>query len=71
MIALPPRGEIPSYGAPGGLIAPSGGFTGGRVPFPLAFQSLRAQNVAVVNPFFSKSSAARELLPPPFQVKTS
>jgi hypothetical protein len=53
------------------LIAPSGGFTGGRVSFPLAFQSFRAQNVAVANPFFSKSSAARELLPPPFQVKTS
>jgi hypothetical protein len=71
MITPPARAGIPSYGARGGLIGPWGGVTGGRVSCPFFFQSSRAQNVAVVKPFFSKSSAARELLPPPFQVKTS
>jgi hypothetical protein len=53
------------------LIGPSGAFETGAVFFPLAFHSFSAQNVAVVYPFCWKSSAARELRPPPFQVKTS
>ena len=52
-------------------MAPSGAFAGGPVFLPAALQSFSGQNVAVVNPFFSKSSAARELRPPPFHVKTS
>jgi hypothetical protein len=53
------------------LTAPSGVFLGASVLYPFDFQSFIVQNVAVLYPFFSKSSAARELLPPPFQVKTS
>jgi hypothetical protein len=53
------------------LIGPSGAFETGAVFFTFAFHSSSGQNVAVVYPFFWKSSAARELRPPPFQVKTS
>lgn len=54
-----------------GLTGPSGAFAGGAVLCPAAFHAFSGQNVAVAYPFFSKSSAARELLPPPFQVNTS
>ena len=53
-----------------GVIGPASGAATSPSSYPLAFQSLSAQNSVALYPRDAKSSAAREPRPPPFQKKT-